>query len=85
MLLLKTDTIERGANAVSISIPPLAITESGAWERNPKKRGYNAANGILNVFILAKFFVKLDFKHNTDHLFFIIFDLKPKKISKFGY
>ena len=51
-----SDTIERGANAVGMSIPPPATTESGDRDCSPIKhffcmggrRGYNAASGLIS-------------------------------------
>ena len=49
---LKSDTIERGANTVGMSIPPLATTESqflfmGVWE-------YKAFRGLISWDIIKK-------------------------------
>ena len=53
-MFFKADIIERGANAVGMSIPPPATTESRDRERSPIKHfyiregGYNAARGIIS-------------------------------------
>ena len=50
-----TNTIERGANAVGLSIPPPATSESGDRDRSPIKHifrmegGYTDARGLIST------------------------------------
>ena len=47
-IFFETDTIERGANAVGISITPPATTESGDREQSSRLQPYNAAKGLIS-------------------------------------
>ena len=56
---IQTDTIERGAKTVGMSIPPPAITESGDRERSSRFQPYNAARGKISREITIYFCIPL--------------------------
>ena len=80
LYIFMTDTIERGANAVGMSISPPVTTESEDRDCSPIKqfscnggRGYNAARGLISWEITGQ--------SNSDIQLRLIFYILPKKTT----